>query len=232
MAVGMVIFLKVVLTFFRHQDFVLMEGVFRMRNRILSLAILSVVAASANAQLFDSGAFTTSDPTFNRPLSSVSLSGVGTAVRYQVREFYVTATSTYVAEMASTSFATGGVDTYLVIYANAFNPASPLTNFVATNDDFTGTFTVLPGPYGSAVGASGTGSGGVNPASRISTTLTAGVQYFAVLTTYDNGEVGPWYLGIGGGQGQVVAGAVPEPMTMTVLALGAVAALRRRNRKS
>lgn len=211
-----------------------MEGVFRMRNRILSLAILSVVAASANAQLFDSGAFTTSDPTFNRPLSSVSLSGVGTAVRYQVREFYVTATSTYVAEMASTSFATGGVDTYLVIYANAFNAASPLTNFVALSDDFTGTFTVLPGPFGSAVGAAGTGSSstGANPASRISTTLTAGVQYFAVLTTFDNGEVGPWYLGIGGGQGQVVAGAVPEPMTMTVLALGAVAALRRRNRKS
>ena len=230
----MVIFVKVVLTLFRHQDFVLVEGVFRMRNRILSLAILSVVAASANAQLFDSGAFTANDPAFNRPSSLTSLSGVGTSVKYQVREFYVTASSTYVAEMASVAFASGGVDTYLLIYANSFNAASPLTNLVGISDDFTGTFTVLPGPFGSAVGAAGTGSSGTgaNPASRISTTLTAGVQYFAVLTTFDNGEVGPWYLGIGGGQGQVVAGAVPEPMTMTVLALGAVAALRRRNRKS
>lgn len=230
----MVIFVKVVLTFFRHQDFVLVEGVFRMRNRILSLAILSVVAASANAQLFDSGAFTTSDPTFNRPLSSTGLSSIGNAVSYQVREFYVTVTGTYVAEMASVAFASGGVDTYLLIYANSFNAASPLTNYVTHNDDFTGSFTVLPGPYGSAVGAAGTGSSatGANPASRISTTLTAGVQYYAVLTTFENAEFGPWYLGIGGGQGQVVAGAVPEPMTMTVLALGAVAALRRRNRKS
>lgn len=204
-----------------------------MRNRILTLAILSVVAASANAQLFDSGAFTASDPTFARPLSSSSVSAFGNAVSYQVREFYVTVTGTYVAEMASTPFASGGVDTYLVIYANAFNPASPLTNYVTHNDDFTGNFTVLPGPFGSAVGTAGAGSSVTGtPASRLSTTLTAGVQYYAVLTTFENAEFGPWYLGIGGGQGQVIAGPVPEPMTMTVLALGAVAALRRRNRKS
>lgn len=197
-----------------------MEGVFRMRNRILSLAILSIAAVAANAQTLTwSGAITANDPVYNRTFSDgTGLSGVGTAVGYDVQLFHVSASGSYVFESNQTW------DGMIFVYENAFNAATPLANWKAGDDDTFGGFTLIPGGGGSRIAPPTNGFGSMN--------LVAGVQYFAITASFNNGGTGSYTNAIGGGPGTVIAGAVPEPMTMTVLALGAVAALRRRNRKS
>ncbi|MBK7149287.1 MAG: hypothetical protein IPH78_10820 [Bacteroidetes bacterium] len=70
---------------------------------------------------------TLADPTFNRGLTGTTYtaSGVGTAVHYQTHTFTVSVSGNYTFTLC-----TGGFDSYLHIYANSFNPASPATNFL------------------------------------------------------------------------------------------------------
>lgn len=205
---------------------------------ILGVAMAVAAAPNANAQAFFSGSLTANSPTWTRALAS----GTGTSTAgcaYSVQMFYVTASGSYTFETSSLTVAgaTTNMDTFEYIYHTSFSPTAQTTNFVAGNDDFTGTLTVLPGPYsGAGVTSTATGAGGVQPSSRLTAALTAGVQYFAVESSFyaannTNGRgVGPYWAGIGGGPGQVRLGAVPEPATMTALALGAVALLRRRRK--
>jgi hypothetical protein len=128
------------------------------------------------------GTLTITNPTFNRPLSfaqggTCSLSGTGTAVRYQTHAINVAATSNITLSLVpadGASITPAEADTFLVLYGpGGFNPAAPCTNAIAANDDAVGLL------------------------SRITTTtpLPAG-NYTAVVTSFANTPSGagalPW----------------------------------------
>ena len=115
-----------------------------------------------------SGQLDTCDPTFSRPSSTSSLSGVGTATYYEWQAFTVSATGLYTLEMSSSSIIDD--DGVASIYQSVFNPASPLTNILFYNDD--------TGP-------------GFLPA-FVNVSLTAGTSYILVSTTFENGITGTY----------------------------------------
>ncbi len=176
----------------------------------LVLATLATVATPAFAGTTVFTGDTTAGPTYNRPLSGrppTGLSGVGTAVRYVVTPFTVSVSGNY-------NFLNSSVhDSFLGVHANLFNPATPLLNALAYDDD------AGPGSD-SAITALG---------------LLAGVSYFAVSSGFANTDFGRFTLTIdgpgniiGGGGG---GGGVPEPATWAMLIFGFAgvgAALRRR----
>jgi len=136
-----------------------------------------------------------------RPLSGdppVSLLGVGTAVAYQAVPFWVDTSGVYTLEI--TAFAPG--DSFLVLYENAFNPSTPLTNALIADDD-----------------------SGVGLLSLLGHDLAPGVDYIAVVTAFSNSAVGAWTMEISG-PGNI--SSVPEPSTLGLLGLGLAALLVRR----
>lgn len=185
---------------------------------------------------FYSGNLGPGTTTFDNPNGDTGGSGVH---YYNVTQFTVTVTGAYTFEMASpntTGTPSNALDTNLRLYANFFNPAAP-TGQLAFNDDFTGTLTVLPGPYAGTVGPSGTGFTGAQPASRLlNIALTAGTQYFIVNTSFRNTSFvgtgttaqasGDYYTGISG-PGDIV---VPAPGALALLGLAGLAGGRRRRR--
>jgi len=205
--------------------------------RFLALGGLLVLATAASAQnAYFTGDLTANDPSYNRTFEDgTGLSSTGSNVHYDVQPFYVSASGTFTFESVSPT--TTNYDTFIFIYKTAFNPATPLVNYLTGNDDFTGGFTILPGPYG--VPLAGTGSVAPAQSSRVSgVALTTGVQYYAINTSFSSGATGTYFSGIGGNS---VTGApiqvnlgliptVPEPASMAALALGAAALLRRRRK--
>ena len=173
---------------------------------------------------FFNGALTTSSPTFANPGGSTS----GTGVQYYcAQEFTVDTSGSYTLESTSpntTGTPSSALDTYLRLYANTFNPGSPGAG-QASNDDFTGTLTVLPGPYAGTVTATATGFQGTQPGSRITSTLTAGTTYYLVNTSFRStnyvptaGEgrpTGPYYTGIGGPGTVTLVGTTCSATTVT-----------------
>ena len=139
---------------------------------------------------------TTGGPTFNRALQGnppTALSAVGTDVNYAVDAFTVTLDGTY------SFLATAGYDNFLHLYANTFDPNSPLNSILIGNDDF------------GAIGMSG-----------FDFDLLAGVSYFAVDSAFSNGSAGAYSLTISG-PGDIVGGnvgAVPEPAIWAFMILG------------
>ncbi len=179
-------------------------------------ALLLWQPATSRAVVYSfSGALATTDPTFNRPFTTTSLSGVGTNVYYDVQPFTLTLSGSTNLSTDSANFTpTPADDTFLCLYQTAFNPASPLTNLVAIDDD------------------SGPGS-----LSLITANLTAGTAYFMVITSYSNGVTGTYTASItpANAAAIVVPSAVPEPGTMTALGLGIAGAgpwLRRARRRA
>ncbi len=181
-----------------------------MKKLMFAALAFSAVLASPAAAVTVIGS-TATGPTFNRPLAGappVGLSGVGTAVGYEVTAFTVSANGSYTLAMTPlTAF-----DTFLGIHNNAFFPLAALTNALAYDDD-----------------------GGPGSDSLLTINLMAGVSYFAIATGFANTDFGRYSLEItgpgtitigGGGQG-----AVPEPSTwaMIIAGFGIVGgALRRR----
>jgi uncharacterized repeat protein (TIGR01451 family) len=172
-----------------------------------SQAALPEDVRGTTAAFFNS-ALTTSSPTYDNPGGSSAGSGIH---YYCAQQFTVDTTGSYVIESTSpntTGTPSSALDTFLALYANTFNPAAP-AGAQATNDDFTGTLTVLPGPYAGTVSGTTTGFSGAQPGSRIpAASLTAGTTYILVNSSFrqtdfvgtgTNGQsTGPFYTGIAG----------------------------------
>jgi len=171
----------------------------RYLKRAIAACAFACHAAIAAPVTFN-GELTESDGVFNRPFTLFSTSGVGTATSYDVFSFHVDAAGVYSAE--STAFSAPGADTFLALYAGTFNPATPLINLLAVDDD-----------------------SGAGALSLLSAALQAGTQYYLVFTTYDNGDFGSYTgtLNTVSGGGQVILDAVtsdvPEPATLGLLGL-------------
>lgn len=195
--------------------------------------LLAMAAASASA--FSQTAFwsgdTTGDATFNRPSDLISLSDIGTAVPYEVQPFWVTSSGQYVFEADAQSPFTH-TDVLILVYANSFTAASPLTGLVAGDDDFAGSFTLLSGTGGGVESSRIALGDGSNFGGDVGLNLTANTQYYAVVTGFENIDFGTYTAAIGGGSGTVNLGVVPEPATMAALGVGVLALLRRRRGKA
>lgn len=160
---------------------------------------------------FFAGELTENSPTFFNP-GGQGLSGGSGGHHYCVRQFSVDADGPYTIETASPNTAgtpSNALDTFLRLNANAFDPIDPSDGLLATNDDYSGPLSVLPGPFSSSIGSVGTGSLGEQPASQLlNVELTAGTSYFLVQTSWrrstsvsgsSNGQgKGIFYTGIAG----------------------------------
>jgi hypothetical protein len=183
-----------------------------MRRFMFALAALTL-ATPATAQVF-TGTTTLNDPTYNRPLSGIpptGLSAVGTAVHYNVLSFEVTASGSY--DFLLTGDDPANWDTFLGLHSGSFDPSSGLANALAYSDDFP------------TIGLSG-----------FSYNLLAGTSYFAIVTGFENDDVGAWTLTIAGPGTAFTpgTGGVPEPAAWGMLIGGfglAGAAVRRRRVK-
>ena len=122
------------------------------------LAVSDVKASVVN------GVLNTASPTFGRGGSSLSF-------YYKAYTFVAPTSGTTSFEITAASLSGGGTDTYLYLYQTSFNPLSPGTNLVASDDD-----------------------GGVGLFSLITQTLTAGTTYIIVATTYSSNDVGTYRL--------------------------------------
>lgn len=172
-----------------------------MKLHQVALAIAATLAlGAAQADSFTlAGTISLTDATFNRPLTLTSLSGVGTAVHYDTFSFTGVTPGAYNFLSVATGF-----DNFTLLYAGAFNAATPLTNLVALNDDLGNTST-----------------------SGFTYTLAAGTSYTFVTTAFSNTGVGTY-------TSTITAAPVPEPETYAMMALGLLligaSSLRRRNR--
>ncbi|MEO7851942.1 MAG: PEPxxWA-CTERM sorting domain-containing protein [Rubrivivax sp.] len=176
-----------------------------MKLHSIALAAFAVfVAGSAHADMYSAnGSITLTDATFNRPVSFMTLSGVGTAVHYDQLVIIGATPGLYNFRMQAVPG--GSFDTFLALYAGAFDPAAALTNLVALNDDFTNI-------------ASGSG---------FSFSLAAGVTYTVISTAFSNSGVGDYTT--------TVTTVVPEPASYALMVLGLAvvgAAARRRTERA
>ena len=121
------------------------------------------------------GSLDGNDSTFNRPAGCGGLSAVGTAVAYDTVTFTNTTATNATVNVrigaagnptAACPSATGP-DTYLVMYNDSFNPASPLANCALTNDD-------------------ADGAGGDFCSALTAIAIPAGAVRVFVLTAFDN----------------------------------------------
>lgn len=119
---------------------------------------------------------------------------------YNVQPFFLTLADTVTLQTTAANLSGANPqDTFLVLYRNSFNAASPLTNALAADDDGVSSFGL----------------------SRISISLNAG-QYFSVTTTFSNGVTGTFSERISAPTAVILPIAVPEPSTWAMLALGGV----------
>lgn len=156
---------------------------------------------------FNYNGTTVGGPTFNRPLANgnnppTALSGVGTAVSYDVITFSIATSGTY--NFLSLSVTPANWDNFTFLYLGSFNPSSPLTNVLIGNDD------------NPTIGRSG-----------FSYNLVAGSTYAFVTTGFANTDAGTFNNSIT----QAVVPEPSAWAVLSLGAVGAcVVALRRRQR--
>jgi hypothetical protein len=197
-------------------------------KKMLLAALAATMCSSAFATnlIYNNQVLTFNDPFFDRVDEFGSPDFNGLEVNYKAFDFYVTASGTYDVEMAIRD-SNSSADTYLLLYTNSFDPLNPTVNFNSGSDDSNEDLNVLTSNtyYFSSEGRSTINS----------IALTANTQYIAVATTFDFSATLfddiTYDLGIGNGQGDVIAGApVPEPATMLIMGGIALAAARRRRK--
>ncbi len=162
---------------------------------------MAIAPSTARAVAYTyTGTLSNTDPTFNRPLTTTSLSAVGTAVFYDVQPFFLSLAGSVTISVDSATFTpTPADDSFLCLYQGSFNPASPLTNLIAVDDD-----------------------GGPGALSLITINLAALTNYFVVTTSFSNGVTGPYSDSITPANSAAIVTpvAVPEPSTITALIMG------------
>jgi hypothetical protein len=159
-------------------------------------AVLTVTVSAATGQTYS--ATTVGAPTFNRAIASCAgLSGTGSAVRYHVQAFSVTASGNYT--LAGTGTSPALWDTFVHLYQTAFVASSPLTNCLVGNDD---------GPT-NTIGTHG-----------FTFNALVNTQYFLVTSAYSNTLAGAFTNTFSGGPGTILFGVVPEPATLLLVATG------------
>lgn len=173
---------------------------------ILALGSGIVGIDTAQAATFTYSGDTTGQPTWNRPIAGnppTSLSGVGTAVRYDVFQFNIDTSGSYSFNSSSP------YDNYGFLYQGSFNAATPLANVIVGDDD---------------------SAGGSDYA--FTTNLSTGTNYFLVSTGFDNTtDFGTFSTTINGlGNVNNPATSVPEPFTVIGTLIGGTAALRMRKK--
>jgi hypothetical protein len=115
---------------------------------------------------------------FNRPSGLGSLSTTATDVAYEAAEIEVAEDGffTVLSDQENFGFEWDG---YLLVYVDSFDPFDPLTNLIATNDDYFGV--LLPG--------TGVGYSGIEGIE-----LLSGVPYVIVQTGFANDDAGPYQI--------------------------------------
>ena len=171
------------------------------RTAIAIGALFVGFAQTAQADIVTWTGDTTGGPTFDRPFADFSdFSPNGAGVTYRTVALMVNGDGEYSFTLHGLGF-----DTFLFLYENAFDPNDALTNGVAGNDDDVSLTT-----------------------SGFAAELTAGTQYFVIVTGFEAGEAGKYSLTV---SGEGMISAVPEPSTWLMLAVGVTVVVCMRRRK-
>ena len=190
-----------------------------MSRSFITAAVLSTLtlASSAHAGAFAlefTGSLTNTDPVFNRPASPGNvLSAEGTAVAYDTFQFIANPSGPYFVQ--ANYFGTLD-DGFLLLYRPSFNPAMPLVDLQAGNDDGDSFLNSLLPDAASAGADFGPETVG------LTLNLTPGGLYTIVVSGFGNEDFGDYNIGVLGGS------LVPEPTTLAILSGAAALLLKRR----
>jgi hypothetical protein len=139
----------------------------------------SLAVFSAPEFAFDGD--TTGGAQWRRPQTLTTLSSTATSTPLQAITTTVGRTGNYHVLSDQTVGAGGAWDGVLLVYESSFDPAAPLANLIAINDDYAG----------SLLGGMGAGYSGVE-----NLPLVAGRNYIIVTTGFDNNEAGEYHVEI------------------------------------